>query len=41
MKKIEFFYLKIFNFLVVKFLVYLNRRVFVMHCSVEDVMVAA
>ena len=30
MKNIEFFYLKIFIFLVVKFSVYLNRHVFVM-----------
>ena len=30
MKKYQNFYLKIFDFLVVKFSVYLNRRVFVM-----------
>ena len=30
MKNIRFFYLKIFIFLVVKFSVYFNRRVFVM-----------
>ena len=30
MKNIRFFYLKIFIFLVVKFSMYLNRRVFVM-----------
>ena len=30
MKKYSIFYLKIFTFLVVKFSVYLNRRVFVM-----------
>ena len=30
MKHIRFFYLKIFRFLVVKFSIYLNRRVFVM-----------
>ena len=33
MKNIRIFYLKIFIFLVVKFSVYLNRRVFVMHIS--------
>ena len=32
-KKIDFFYLKILNFLVVKFSVYLNRRVFVLKAS--------
>ena len=31
MKNVSFFYLKIFIFLVVKFSVYLNRRVFVMN----------
>ena len=30
MKNIRIFYLKIFNFLVVKFSIYLNRHVFVM-----------
>ena len=30
MKNIRFFYLKIFNFLMVKFSIYLNRHVFVM-----------
>ena len=30
MKKIRLFYLKIFQFLEVKFSIYLNRRVFVM-----------
>ena len=30
MKNIKFFYLKIFIFLMVKFSLYLNRRVFVM-----------
>ena len=30
MKNIKVFYLKIFSFLVVKFSIYLNRRVFVM-----------
>ena len=30
MKNIRDFYLKIFNFLVVKFAIHLNRRVFVM-----------
>ena len=30
MKNIRVFYLKIFNFLVVKVSIYLNRRVFVM-----------
>ena len=30
MKNIRIFYLKIFKFLVVKFSIYLNRRVFVM-----------
>ena len=33
MKNIRFFYLKIFIFWVVKFSVYLNRRVFVMKIS--------
>ena len=30
MKNIRIFYLKIFNFLVVKFSIYLNRHVFIM-----------
>ena len=34
MKNIRIFYLKICHFLVIKFSVYLNRRVFVM-CSVS------
>ena len=37
MKKIRIFYLKIFIFLVVKFSIYLNRRVFVMQQEVADV----
>ena len=37
MKNIRIFYLKIFPFLVVKFSIYLNRRVFVMNqCSAID-----
>ena len=35
MKNIRVFYLKIFLFLVVKFSIYLNRRVFVMSISAE------
>ena len=31
MKNIRIFYLKIFNFLVVKFSMYLNRLVYVLH----------
>ena len=37
MKNIRFFYLKIFIFLVVKFSIYLNRRVFVMKYLGVDV----
>ena len=33
MKNIRIFYLEIFPFLVVKFSIYLNRRVFVMTCN--------
>ena len=32
MKNIRIFYLKICQFLVVKFSIYLNRRVFIMYC---------
>ena len=34
MKNIRIFYLKIFKFLVVKFSIYLNRRVFIMSCYI-------
>ena len=34
MKNIRYFYLKIFSFWVVKFSVYLNRHVFVMHTNI-------
>ena len=36
MKYIRIFYLKIFSFLVIKFSVYLNRRVFVMLIAEVD-----
>ena len=36
MKNIKIFYLKILLFLVVKFSIYLNRRVFVMHNRLEN-----
>ena len=36
MKNIRIFYLKLFTFLVVKFSVYLNRRVFVMDYKLLD-----
>ena len=36
MKNIRFFYLKIFIFLVVKFIVYLNRHVFVMDSLIVE-----
>ena len=36
MKNIRIFYLKIFPFLVVKFSIYLNRRVFVMTVSIRN-----
>ena len=35
MKNIRIFYLEIFTFLVVKFSIYLNRRVFVMNVVCE------
>ena len=35
MKNISFFYLEIFSFLVVKFSIYLNRRVFVIRVKVS------
>ena len=34
MTNIDFFYLKILLYLVVKFSIYLNRRVFVMPCDI-------
>ena len=37
-EKYQIFYLKIFIFLVVKFSVYLNRRVFVMYCLIFPIM---
>ena len=35
MKNIRIFYLEIFSFLVVKFSIYSNRRVFVMGCNIK------
>ena len=41
MKNISIFYLKIFNFFVVKFSIYLNRRVFVMMATLQQNAVSA
>ena len=41
MKNIRIFYMKIFQFLVVKFSIYLNRRVFVMSCWPHEMLLEA